>query len=1213
MHLLRLIVICVLAAGVTALGRGPLAARVPADGSPDALAWRVFLPMLDPPVAETAPVVVSPGRGFYDAPVRVTLNNGASGAVVYYTLDGTVPGPGNGWVYVTPLTIDRTTVLRAMAYHHGHPPSVVATHTYLFLDDVLRQSMAPTCRRKGDPNACFPPSWGVFPVVQPPTMIMGMPVPADYEMDPKVVGRTPALRDDLRALPSLSLVTAPEDMFDATRGIYANPMSEGASWERPASAELLLPDGQPGFQVDCGVRISGRWSRQPDSMAKHSFSLRFSSRYGPAKLHYPLFPGSPVSSFDSLRLRAGQADTFHYWPIKAQYIHDQWARDTQRDMGWLSATGVFVHLYVDGLYWGLYNLTEELTADFAADHRGGKAKDWDVIKEGHQVEDGNLTAYNELLALVAEGPPDHDRYQRAQAYLDLPQLADYHLLEIFGGNWDWPLNNWVVARDRVRGGGFQFLVWDMEHQVQLDTYGVDGSIADTVGVDGLHGWLKGSPEYRLLFGDRVQRHLFGPGALTPAANWQRYAALANAVEPGIAGESARWGDVVPGRRTFLENEDGWCLYLEGVCHQPCNWGAQPCPQTVDGQWRPERDRLRDVFFPQRTAVVVQQLCGQRLYPAVVPPSLDPPGGRQSGGVRLTIGRDMAEAGCANARSDGIVYYTLDGSDPREAWTGQPTRAARPYHGPVALPGYARVMARAVVHDVDGSLLWSAAVSGTYGLPRLVISELMYNPPAGDDHEWLELANLEPRDVDLSGMALSGITVTLPVGTHLGPSERLVLAANAAVFQQDHPGVAVAAQYTGKLSDKGERIAVLTADGTEVAAADYDDEGFWPLAPDGRGWSLVLDDLHGDPADPEAWRASALPGGSPGAADPPAPYRRVVVNEVLARASPPREGAIELYNPGDEPAQVGGWGLSDDLDLPFKHRLPADATVPPGAFLVVYEAMFRAEPIGPGFALDPRGGTVYLSSADGLGRPSGLMLGVTYSADDDGVSFGRYEGSGGLFFAALTRPTFGVDDPTTVAEFRAGTGAVNALPRVAPVAINEIMYHPLDVLPEYLELYNTTAAPIWLGDPARPDWPWQLAGAVKYTFPAGTVIAPGGYLVVTGPDPATARRVYDVPTEVAVLGPWQGKLDNAGEKLELLRPVDLGVLGVVPGVSEMLHYDRVPPWPGRADGLGPSLERLDVRRFAGDGGNWAALSKLGTAGRPNTVVWRTLLPLAVNGR
>src|SRR4029078_5255869 len=128
--------------------------------------------------------------------------------------------------------------------------------------------------------------------------------------------------------------------------------------------------------------------------------------------------------------------------------------------------------------------------------------------------------------------------------------------------------------------------------------------------------------------------------------------------------------------------------------------------------------------------------------------------------------------------------------------------------------------------------------------RLGISEIMYHPPEGEDHEWLELVNRESFEVDLGGFVTRGVTATLPAGTRIGPGEYLVLAANADVFAEEHPGVNVAAQFTGKLSDKGERLALETPSGQVLTEVTYGDAGFWPRSPDGHGWSLVPADATG---------------------------------------------------------------------------------------------------------------------------------------------------------------------------------------------------------------------------------------------------------------------------------------------------------------------------------------------------------------------------------
>ena len=104
-------------------------------------------------------------------------------------------------------------------------------------------------------------------------------------MDPEIVNDA-AYRDELvpalKSIPTLSVVMAPADLFDPTHGIYANPKESGVDWERPAAVELIFPDGRPGIQVDCGIRIQGGWNRRPEESPKHPFRLLFKKKYGRA-------------------------------------------------------------------------------------------------------------------------------------------------------------------------------------------------------------------------------------------------------------------------------------------------------------------------------------------------------------------------------------------------------------------------------------------------------------------------------------------------------------------------------------------------------------------------------------------------------------------------------------------------------------------------------------------------------------------------------------------------------------------------------------------------------------------------------------------------------------------------------------------------------------------------------------------------------------------
>lgn len=254
---------------------------LPTPGSSNFLAY----------IGAVADVEFSHDRGFYDAPFDVALACETPGATIYYTVDGSEPAPGShgpssARVYTGPIHIVRTTCLRAMALKSGWLSSRSITHTYLFLSNVLTQPPRP---------GGFPTTWGSKA--------------ADYEMDPDIVKDAryaPLMEESLLSIPSMSIVAGLTDLFDAQKGFYANPTQSGVAWERPCSAELIYPDGTPGFQVNCGVRVQGGAFRNWGLTPKKSFRLLFKSIYGPSELHYPLFGDTAVDHFNTITLRTAQ-------------------------------------------------------------------------------------------------------------------------------------------------------------------------------------------------------------------------------------------------------------------------------------------------------------------------------------------------------------------------------------------------------------------------------------------------------------------------------------------------------------------------------------------------------------------------------------------------------------------------------------------------------------------------------------------------------------------------------------------------------------------------------------------------------------------------------------------------------------------------------------------------------------------------------------------
>ncbi len=234
-------------------------------------------------------------------------------------------------------------------------------------------------------------------------------------------------------------------------------------------------------------------------------------------------------------------------------------------MGMVASHGNYVHLYINGRYWGLYNPMERPDAVFSASYHGGVEGNWDAINQD-SVPDGNYDAWNRLMATIAPDWSDNAVYQRVQgnnpdgtrnpAYevlLDVANMIDYMILNFYIGNGDWPGRNYWVGRDRTGTEGFQFYPWDSETAlsgVGTDNTGVNSAVARP------YAAARANAEFRMQFADRVYRHFFNGGAfyVNPAAPaWNpaaptnnppaaRFAALAESVRQGIVGESARWGD-----------------------------------------------------------------------------------------------------------------------------------------------------------------------------------------------------------------------------------------------------------------------------------------------------------------------------------------------------------------------------------------------------------------------------------------------------------------------------------------------------------------------------------------------------------------------------------------------------------------------------------------------------------------------------------------------
>ncbi|WP_035601132.1 lamin tail domain-containing protein [Haloferula sp. BvORR071] len=571
-----------------------------------------------------------------------------------------------------------------------------------------------------------------------------------------------------------------------------------------------------------------------------------------------------------------------------------------------------------------------------------------------------------------------------------------------------------------------------------------------------------------------------------------------------------------------------------------------------------------------------------------------------------------------------VYYTTDGSDPR-AEGGNPSGSAQIYNGtPVGISESMRLTARAFrsgSYSVPATN-WSGPVDALYLVNEtyatastLVVSGINYNPLGPDaaeaaampeaqasDFEWIELKNISAAPINLDGVSFAQdapvSAITLAPFT-LAPGARAVVARNAAAFTLRY-GSAAAARIAGTWSGDGSLDnggdAILLEDhlGNVIAEFAYDDGGSWPERADGKGSALEFT-AEGPSDSPFAWRASLAVHGSPGLAQAAA-AASVAVNEIRANTVLPAHDAIELYNGSAGPIDLGGWFLSNTSAVETAadyrtFRIPNGTVIPAGGHVVFEDTAFSPANEMP---LDGnRGGFLHLISANpGTGQLLNFESEVEFMPTLAGVSYGASpDGSGNYVPLAAYTP-----------------GAANAAPRVGPVQVTEIHYHPAGSSPEFVELTNTGSGTENLGK-------WTLRGDVDYDFPASYPIASGESIVLVSFDPvllpgqATAfRNQYAVPAAVRLAGPWSANdtLGNSGGTVRLRRLVpppaeEPGYIGLM--VEDEVNYLASAPWPTTASGTGSAIRRLGIYFQGSDPAAWAADAPSPGTGASGYAAWK----------
>lgn len=872
-----------------------------------------------PAFAYESDVQFSHKAGFYENPFDLVLTAPKTEYHILYTIDGSDPRTSSAAkllaspvkIHIDPESTNGrgktpATLVRASLVSEGFAPSVSLTQTYIFLNAVSNQK---------EPGGDWPSSSVNKQLI-------------DYEMADDVVRNsayTYLLEPALQQIPSLSVVTDLKNLFDSGIGIYVNAEQKGIDWERPCSVELINADKSEGFQVNAGLRIRGGNSAKNKNNPKHAFRLYFREEYGKSKLEFPLFDSEGATEFDCIDLRCEQN---YSWSMDGSFhntlVKDIFCRDLQGKMGQPYKRGRYYHLYLNGMYWGIYQTDERAEADYAQSYFGGDEEDYDVVKVNTQpwpyyceATDGNMDAWNELWNKCKTGFTSNANYfalegkkadgtidPDGKVWVDIDNLIDYMMIIFYSGNFDAPVSAWsgndmpnnffAIYNRENKSKGFQFLVHDSEHSLFVESvFGFSGINENRVniGANGsmkidnvldfnpqwLHYKLSSNAEYRLRFADKAHCYLNQGGLLSPEITSELFKTRAGQIDKAIIAESARWGDAQT-NSSLTKNND----------------------------WLPELQTMYDKYFPYRTNIVVQQLKQQGLYPEIATPEI------YLGNVLIqeytTLFNGSKNVTIGKESTLGLVYYTLNGSDPRNIGGRISTDAIAVNNQAVfTISETSLILARIYVNGNWGPLKRVVLVNENEDYSNFKVTELHYHPKdvvngqdtiSGQDYEFVEFKNIGDHLIDLSGMKIdSAIEYQFPDECLLLPGHFYVLASKPNRFYEKY-GSYPSGNFAKNLSNSGEFFMMVDRNRQNVLSFTYDDKLPWPEEPDGEGYSLcsVEENPTSDPNLYTYWKTSSRIDGTPFTNDDGTAATIVLHEELKTLVYPnPTSGFITIAN------------------------------------------------------------------------------------------------------------------------------------------------------------------------------------------------------------------------------------------------------------------------------------------------------------------------------
>lgn len=833
-------------------------------------------------------------RGIYLEPeLNVEISSATPDAIIQYTTDNTDPETsvtsilhvqnGNDPLVLTmsasaggkPGTPSHT--VRAFAHKEGMRPSDQKASTYIFPAFVAKQYQ---------PHE-YPETWSYnikeMTSEEVEASLKSLPILA-ISGDPEDLFGEGGVLADMKGVPTQNDVK--DKGGKGGKGPIASKSLEEIEAdyvEVPVSVEMFYSDDRSDWTNLAGLRAHSKMREE----GKRSLRLVFKDKFGDKKLKEKVFKDAVFNSkgaqreFDVLVLRAGRTDTLFGNECErngtSTYVVDQLARDSQIAMSGYGARGVYAHLFLNGLYWGLYNIGERPDKDFFSHYLGGKSKNWFVGNAGGPLDgdDENLRELNRV----------RNQFQKVQELLDVESFADYMLYNFYAGVGDWPGNNFYVgyrnSSDEGEDSRIKYVIWDAEDSwikqgpekcggkqlrsnagawVSPSALGVSNVMSpdglrftDDSQISVLWRALHNDKNFLTIFGDRVYRNCFNDGALTDANIKTRFRGLTGKIDKAIELEAARWGDKKAGGGVWTKAD-----WLKRTKMVEKKFMTGNCEKLIKYLRNTEEPSAHPPYYPPFSPpTFVNTSTGNAVETSFI---------NAQRGDFIRIERDPT-------LKAGITFYTTNGVDPRvpgRARKGKGKRTRKKFHQ-IKINSPFTLLSRTKVGK-NWSALHKLEVYLVNDYSPLKVTEIMYNPRVSDELEFIELYNSGRTPLSMELLNFNkGIQLKFPLGKRLESESYGILVRNVTAFQK-HYGKEITPLIIGefeknKLSNSGERLKLIAPDGTEILDMEWNDK--WYPITDGDGYSLVLNDcaLPEELKEKFAWRPSTSENGSPGERDP----------------------------------------------------------------------------------------------------------------------------------------------------------------------------------------------------------------------------------------------------------------------------------------------------------------------------------------------------------